>query len=184
MSTPTATLTDISPTPPLVSPTPVGSGGYNDGTYNYGTYNTPRPISSIAAQDKVPSVYSLDNFGSILYAMTSADGRLLMWDPAHGVAGNVANLKTTAAFVTTSPNITMVANPGVVTPGMSVYDTTTSKPVGTVLTYTGTALVLTANAANAGASGDTLAFGNVAVVQPANDGPRTCAVRARLRRHQ
>ena len=34
--------------------------------------------------DKVPDAYSLDNFGSILYAMTSPDGRLLMWDPAVG----------------------------------------------------------------------------------------------------
>ena len=75
------TLTDISPTPPLVAPTPVGEGGYNDDTYNTGTYGTPRPISATAAQDKVPSAYSLDNFGSILYAMTCADGRLLMWDP-------------------------------------------------------------------------------------------------------
>ena len=64
------TLTDISPTPPLVAPTPVGEGGYNDDTYNTGTYGTPRSISATAAQDKVPSAYSLDNFGSILYAMT------------------------------------------------------------------------------------------------------------------
>ncbi len=63
------TLVDISPTPPLVAPTPVGEGGYNDDTYNTGTYGTPRPISATAAQDKVPSAYSLDNFGSILYAM-------------------------------------------------------------------------------------------------------------------
>ena len=82
-------LIDISPIPPLISPTPVGEGGYNDATYNYGAYGTPRPISSIAAQDKVPSVYSLGNFGSILYAMTSADGRLLMWDPHVGGAAVV-----------------------------------------------------------------------------------------------
>ena len=47
-------------------------------------YGKPRPINPIAATDKTPSWYSLDNFGSILYAMTSADGRLLMWDPAVG----------------------------------------------------------------------------------------------------
>ena len=59
-------------------------GGYGDALYNDDTYGTPRTISPIAALDKVPSAYSLDNFGSILYAMTSADGRLLMWDPAVG----------------------------------------------------------------------------------------------------
>jgi hypothetical protein len=163
------TLVDISPNPPIATPSGL-VGGYGDGLYNAGTYGTPRSIPSSVAITKVPDAYSLDNFGSILYAMTSADGRLLMWDPAQGAAGHAANVATTAAFTTTSPNITMAANPGPVTPGMSVYDTTTSKPVGTVLTYTGTALVLTANALNAGASGDVLSFGNVAVLQPANSG--------------
>jgi len=162
-------LTDITPTGGMTAPTGL-VGGYSDADYNVDAYGTPRSIPSSVAITKVPDAYSLDNFGSILYAMTSADGRLLMWDPSQGVPGNVANLATTAAFVATSPNITMVANPGSVTPGMSVYDITTSKPVGTVLTYTGTALVLTANAANAGASGDTLAFGNVAIVQPPSSG--------------
>ena len=40
--------------------------------------------SSDVQLDKIPDVYSLDNFGAILYAMTSADGRLLMWDPVVG----------------------------------------------------------------------------------------------------
>lgn len=47
-------------------------------------YGKPRAINPIVAADKAPTAYSLDNFGSILYAMTSADGRLLMWDPAVG----------------------------------------------------------------------------------------------------
>ena len=52
---------------------------------NFGAYNEPRAITlDPEAQDKLPSAYSLDNFGSILYAMTSNDGRLLMWDPAVG----------------------------------------------------------------------------------------------------
>ena len=152
-------LTDISPTPPITSPTPVGQGGYGDGSYSVGMelattafaagataitmqqpnpgwvqptmdiynvtqslhvgkvltftgtalvlaagaehaaalgdelmfdwYGKPRPVDSVAALDKIPSWYSLDNFGSILYAMTSADGRLLMWDPAVGGAAVV-----------------------------------------------------------------------------------------------
>ena len=153
------TLTDISPTTPLVSPTPVGTGGYGDGVYNLGEqqptgafaagataitlqsaasvwvqptmdvfnvtqnkhvgkvktiagtalvlvagaenaalagdqlmfdwYGQPRPVDPVAALDKVPSWYSLDNFGSMLYAMTSADGRLLKWDPAVGGKASV-----------------------------------------------------------------------------------------------
>jgi hypothetical protein len=41
-------------------------------------------ISTIEALDKTPDAFSLGNFGAILYAMTSPDGRLLMWDPAVG----------------------------------------------------------------------------------------------------
>ena len=68
-------------------PDPVGSGGYGDGVYNSDDpYGWPPDITVIAALDKVPSWYSLDNFGTILYAMTSADGRLLKWDPAVGGA--------------------------------------------------------------------------------------------------
>ena len=78
------TLTDITPEDGIVSPTPVGSGGYGDSFYSDDTYGTPRSVSPVAALDRIPSAYSLDNFGSILYAMTSADGRLLMWDPAVG----------------------------------------------------------------------------------------------------
>lgn len=77
------------------------------------------------------------------------------------VAGSVA---ATASFTTGSPNITMTSNPGWVTPGMTVYDTTNSQAIGTVSTYVGTALVLTANALHASSgSTDNLtfsAFGN------------------------
>jgi hypothetical protein len=64
------------------------------------------------------------------------------------VAGAVA---ATASFTAATPNITMTANPGWVVPGMNVYDLTTVPPtqIGTVLTYIGTALVLTGNAAHA-----------------------------------
>ena len=77
------TLVDISPTPPLGAPTGL-VGGYGDGLYDVDLYGTPRSIPSSVAITKIPDAFSLDNFGSILYAMTSADGRLLMWDPAVG----------------------------------------------------------------------------------------------------
>lgn len=72
------------------------------------------------------------------------------------VAGSVA---ATASFTTASPNITMTTNPGWVVPGMNVYDSTNSQQIGTVSTYVGTALVLTANAAHASSgSTDSLIF--------------------------
>jgi hypothetical protein len=67
-----------------ITPPFVGAGGYGEGLYSASTYGTPRPESDAVLIDRVPDAYSLDNFGSILYAMTSADGRLLMWDPAVG----------------------------------------------------------------------------------------------------
>ena len=82
------TLTEISPTP-AISPPAGLVGGYSDGPYDVDDYGTPRSIPGSVAITKVPDAYSLDNFGSILYAMTSADGRLLMWDPAVGGAAVV-----------------------------------------------------------------------------------------------
>jgi hypothetical protein len=60
------------------------------------------------------------------------------------IAGAVA---ATASFTAATPNITMTTNPGWVVPGMNVWDLTKAPPaqVGTVQTYIGTALVLTAN---------------------------------------
>jgi hypothetical protein len=72
-----------------IQPPLIGAGGYSDGLYSASTYGTPRAESSVVQMDQIPDVYSLDNFGGILYAMTSADGRLLMWDPAVGGAAVV-----------------------------------------------------------------------------------------------
>lgn len=75
----------------------------------------------------------------------------------------IAGPLTAASTISTgSPNITMPTNPGWVVPGMQVFDTTNAPAngfIGTVLTYIGTALVLTANAAHAGTGAtDTLTF--------------------------
>ncbi len=78
-------LLDITPADGILPPTPPSEGGYGDGAYNTGppdTYGTPRDIGADAAIDRLPDAYSLQNFGAILLAMTSADGRLLFWDPA------------------------------------------------------------------------------------------------------
>ena len=71
------------PTYGLTPPSPT-VGGYNDGPYGSGAYGGSWPTSETILLDEVPHAWSLDNFGSILYAMTSPDGRLLMWDPAVG----------------------------------------------------------------------------------------------------
>jgi hypothetical protein len=76
-------LADITPTGGLTPPAGL-VGGYGDGLYGDSTYGTPRAIPTSVAIDKIPAAYSLDNFGAILYAMTSSDGRLLTWDPAVG----------------------------------------------------------------------------------------------------
>ena len=80
-----STLLDITPSGGMLAPIPLAQGGYGDGLYSDLTYGDPRgPTSPSVMITSVPDAFSLDNFGSILYAMTSADGRLLMWDPAVG----------------------------------------------------------------------------------------------------
>jgi hypothetical protein len=74
---------------------------------------------------------------------------------------SVGTIAATASFTTSSPNITMTTNPGWAIAGMRVYDTTLANNpfVGTVSTYTTTALVLTANAAvNSSGTTDSLLF--------------------------
>ena len=77
-------LVDITPAGGMIGPTPITLGGYSDGLYSADDYSTPRTIPEPASQTKVPDAWSLDNFGAILFAMTSPDGRLLQWDPAVG----------------------------------------------------------------------------------------------------
>lgn len=75
-------LSDISPTVPFVLPYTgdVVAGGYGDDVYELGTYGTPRP--NVIRTKAVTPCYKLGNWGQQLLAMTSPDGRLLMWDPA------------------------------------------------------------------------------------------------------
>ena len=69
-------------------------------------------------------------------------------------------LAATASWTTSTPNITMTANPGSVVAGMGVINVTTGEYVGKVLTYVSTALVLTGNAFSASrGSTDNLVFG-------------------------
>ena len=55
----------------ITPPWPAGAfGGYSDDVYSRGNYGTPRDSSTILAIDNIPDAYSLDNFGSVFYAMT------------------------------------------------------------------------------------------------------------------
>jgi hypothetical protein len=73
------------------------------------------------------------------------------------VAGALA---AAAAFTTSSTTITMgAANPGWVVAGMNVYDNTAGANIGTVASYTGTTVTLTAAASHASSgSTDSLVF--------------------------
>lgn len=71
----------------------------------------------------------------------------------------VAGTGTTSATTSTaSPTLTFASTPAWITAGMSVYDTTTSAAVGTVLSVGGTTVTLTGNSATAVGSGDVLSF--------------------------
>ena len=60
-----------------------------------------------------------------------------------------------AATSTASPTLGFASVPSWIVAGMSVYDVTTGAAVGTVLSAASTTVTLTANAANAVASGNT-----------------------------
>jgi hypothetical protein len=164
-------LYDISPPGGLTPPTPSTEGGYGDGAYGEGTYGTPRTVSTLQALAQMPDAWSLDNFGQILLAMTSPDGRLLEWNPANGSPGVVGTPSATAAWTTTSTTIPVPSGLSWIQPGMNVWSLTAAKQVGTVQSYSGTTLTLTAAAANAshGAT-DQLQIGNVATPVVAQSG--------------
>jgi hypothetical protein len=118
-------VTDISPTPALAPVDYTVAGGYGDNMY-YGSsalnpVNAPPDMAvpvpptwtdpngyGMQRPDKteiVPlgHVFTLDNFGDSLLAMTSADGRLLRWDPntAAAVAVQVPTSPIARFFVVT-----------------------------------------------------------------------------------
>lgn len=92
------TLVDITPAGGMVVPdTNTTLGGYGDG--NYGSdpdpldnYGSPRHTGGTERNKVTPYWFGMDNWGQQLLVMTSADGRLLYWDPS--VAGTVLALVT------------------------------------------------------------------------------------------
>lgn len=128
------------------------------GLTNYSAFNTLNYHTGQTAMPTLPSVW-LGLFTAVGTDANTGFTEVSTSGTAYArvqVAGSVA---ATASFTAATPNITMTTNPGWVVPGMSVYDTTNGFFIGTVLTYSGTALTLTANAAHASSgSTDNLTF--------------------------
>jgi hypothetical protein len=152
-------LTEITPVDGIAAPT--GSvGGYGDGYYQDGVSlygKSPNPPFAQQVSE-LPDAYSLDNFGQILYAMTSADARLLKFDPTLPPASTVVTLRGSLPWSIGALTITMgQSNPSGATsvlPGMTVFNNTTKLAVGTVSSFPvgSTTLTLTAGATSASTS--------------------------------
>lgn len=75
------TLIDITPEDGIAPPSDLSVGGWGDGAYSDSTYGTPRD-GMVSRLSVAPPAYTLDNWGQELRVMTTADGRLLRWDPS------------------------------------------------------------------------------------------------------
>ena len=100
--------------------------------------------------------------GGTLTDITPADGLVAPAGLVGGYSDGLYNqgtfLVAAASFTTASPNIPMTTASGGVPVGVNVFNVTKNLNVGTVSSYTGTALVLTGNALSAGGAGDVLNF--------------------------
>ena len=127
---------------------------------NGGTGYSGTPTATIVGGSGAGATATVQTTGNVVTGLTLTNGGTGFL-PGDILSGNVA---ATASWTTATPNITMTANPGWVVPGMSVWDNTNANFIGTVLTYVGTALVLTANAAHASTgSTDSLLFSAVSI---------------------
>jgi hypothetical protein len=126
------------------------------GLTNYSANNVLNNITGQIATPATPSVWLA------LFTAVGTDAGTGFTEVSGGAYARVqiaGALAATASFTAATPNITMTSNPGWVVPGMSVFDATNGFLLGTVLTYTGTALTLTANALHASSgSTDSLTF--------------------------
>lgn len=96
-------LNDITPVDGF-SPAPIGGqGGYGDELYGVKPYGTPRAPAE--RYNPLTPVFTLDNWGQELRAMTSTDGRLLRWDPSE------VGAKLTAVPNAPTNNRTFVVTP-------------------------------------------------------------------------
>jgi hypothetical protein len=157
------TLTDITPVGGMTPPSSASaSSNYSVGDYSAGYYSTNNPIPPLSS---LPDAWSLDNFGAILLGMSSADGRLLQWDPASALV-NVYQDYVTAACPSGTTVLPMTNPvPATVLAGMTVTDQSANATVGTVASISGDNVILTSGSLTAILNGDELVF---STVDPAN----------------
>ena len=165
----------------------VAHGTINSGTNLNPSGSQPQSISAGyygangVANFAINGSVSVDNFANIaapagwgIDAFSYGNGPVTLTDELGttvkgaqygiGAYSNAANgtASTNGATSTTSPTLNLASTPPWVVAGMAVYDVTTGKTIGAVSSTAGTTVTLTANAANAVASGDILSFAAVA----------------------
>lgn len=142
------------------------------GLTNYSAGNVLSYVTGQAAMPSLPAIFLA------LFTAVGTDAGSGFTEVTGGAYARVQIAGALAAggtWTTATPNITMGAgNPGWVVPGMTVYDATNSFAIGTVLSYIGTALVLTANAAHA-SSGSTDSLNFSAFGVPTGSAPSLAA---------
>jgi hypothetical protein len=140
------------------------------GLTNYSADNVLNYITGQIAMPSLPAVY-LALFTAVGTDAGTGFTEVSTSGTAYARVQVAGSLVTNAATATSSPTISASSVPAWVVAGMSVYDATNGNLIGTVLSTTGTTITLTANAAHAISSGDTLnisAFSNASGTGPAS----------------
>jgi hypothetical protein len=138
------------------------------GLTNFSSFNVLNYLTGQKAMPALPAVFLA------LFTAVGTDAGTGFTEVSGGAYARVqvaGSLVTNAATATSSPTINAASVPSWITAGMSVLDATTGNAVGTVLSTASTTITLTANAANAISSGDTLnisAFPNASGTSPAS----------------
>ena len=104
-------IIEITPADGLAPPSLAGQGGYGDLDYSDDTYGTPRAYRNLPGFHDKPPAWSIDNFGQILLVQTSADGRLLEWNPQAAIGTKltkVPNAPLGRSFVVTGQRFVMM----------------------------------------------------------------------------
>jgi hypothetical protein len=151
------TLTDITPDGGMTPPTPFSDSNYSAGVYSAGDYSTDNAIPPIS---NLPDMWSLDNFGQILLAMTTPDGRLLQWDPASALTYVYQDSVQGASPIGATTFILQDPIPDILVPGLTVVDQSSNFTLGIVASVDtdSNTFTLTAGSTAATQDGDMLVF--------------------------
>lgn len=137
------------------------------GLTNYSAFNVLNYLTGQRAMPALPAIYLA------LFTAVGTDAGTGFTEVSGGAYARVqvaGTLVTNAATSTASPTINAASVPSWIVAGMAVYDVTTGSAVGTVQSTGASTITLSANAASAVASGDTLsisAFPNATGTSPA-----------------